>query len=203
MRNGLFSLGYLGIRPTHPHSELRGQCDWNEESANQKDMRLPSPKQSWMGKPLPFEQQLVPRLINTPFYSSGPLLNNAFQLHIVEIDHQSRDPPFTKKNIVYFPAEATNDFPVAIQVSKKYRITFLVRCLHIREPDFRGKPSSSLLNVKRRTESLAWTRRVNVDEQIIIMLNNTDPRQIVWGWWSLRQATLPDGAIRQSCQGCC
>ena len=138
MRNGLFLLGYLGIRPTRPHSELRGQCNYTarkEVSANRsKDMLLPSLKRSWMGTrsqpnclPLLFEQQLVQRLINTPFRSSGPLLNNAFQLHIVEIDHQSPDPPFTKKNVdVYFPAEATNDFPVAMQVSKKHGIIFLV-----------------------------------------------------------------------------
>ncbi|KAI6122688.1 hypothetical protein EDD16DRAFT_1570643 [Pisolithus croceorrhizus] len=49
------------------------------------------------------------------------------KLHVVEIDHTAPDPPFVKKAVdVYFPPEATNDFPVAIQVSKKHGIIFLV-----------------------------------------------------------------------------
>ncbi len=48
------------------------------------------------------------------------------QLHVVEIDHQAPDPPFTKRAVdVYFPPEATNDFPVAMQVSKKHGIVYL------------------------------------------------------------------------------
>ena len=49
------------------------------------------------------------------------------KLHIVEIDHQQGNPPFPKKAVdVYFPPEATNDFPVAMQVSQKYSIIYLV-----------------------------------------------------------------------------
>ncbi|TFK26167.1 clathrin heavy chain 1 [Coprinopsis marcescibilis] len=49
------------------------------------------------------------------------------KLHIVEIDHQAPDPPFAKKNVdVYFPPEANNDFPVAMQVSKKHGIVYMV-----------------------------------------------------------------------------
>ncbi|KAI0343145.1 clathrin heavy chain 1 [Trametopsis cervina] len=49
------------------------------------------------------------------------------KLHVVEIDHQAPDPQFTKKAVdVYFPPEATNDFPVAMQVSKKHGIVYLV-----------------------------------------------------------------------------
>lgn len=45
----------------------------------------------------------------------------------MEIDHQAPDPPFAKKAVdVYFPPEATNDFPVAMQVSKKHGIAYLV-----------------------------------------------------------------------------
>jgi clathrin heavy chain len=48
------------------------------------------------------------------------------QLHVVEIDHQAPDPPFAKRAVdVYFPLEATNDFPVAMQVSKKHGIVYL------------------------------------------------------------------------------
>lgn len=42
------------------------------------------------------------------------------KLHIVEIDHAQNAPQYTKKAVdVFFPAEATNDFPVAMQVSKR------------------------------------------------------------------------------------
>lgn len=45
----------------------------------------------------------------------------------MEIDHTAPDPPFVKKAVdVYFPPEATNDFPVAMQVSRKHGIIFLV-----------------------------------------------------------------------------
>lgn len=49
------------------------------------------------------------------------------KLHIVEVDHQASNPVFAKKAVdVYFPAEAVNDFPVAMQVSQKYSIIYLV-----------------------------------------------------------------------------
>jgi hypothetical protein len=49
------------------------------------------------------------------------------KLHIVEVDHQASNPVFAKKAMdVYFPTEATNDFPVAMQVSQRYSIIYLV-----------------------------------------------------------------------------
>ncbi|TXT13046.1 hypothetical protein VHUM_01447 [Vanrija humicola] len=49
------------------------------------------------------------------------------KLHIVEIGHQAPNPPFAKKAVdVFFPPEATNDFPVAMQVSEKHGIIYLV-----------------------------------------------------------------------------
>lgn len=49
------------------------------------------------------------------------------KLQIAEIDHQEPNPKFQKRAVeVYFPAEATNDFPVAMQVSQKYDIVYLV-----------------------------------------------------------------------------
>ncbi|PWN29567.1 putative CHC1-clathrin heavy chain [Jaminaea rosea] len=49
------------------------------------------------------------------------------KLHIVEIDHQQGNPTYTKKAVdVFFPSEAPNDFPVAMQVSKRYGIVYLV-----------------------------------------------------------------------------
>lgn len=49
------------------------------------------------------------------------------KLHVVEIGHQAPNPPFPKKAVdVFFPPEATNDFPVAMQVSEKHGIIYLV-----------------------------------------------------------------------------
>ncbi|KAH9902039.1 clathrin heavy chain [Xylariomycetidae sp. FL2044] len=49
------------------------------------------------------------------------------KLHIVEIDHPEGNRPFQKKAVdIYFPPEATNDFPVAMQVSQKYGIIYMV-----------------------------------------------------------------------------
>ncbi|KAI9336615.1 hypothetical protein DFJ73DRAFT_646661 [Zopfochytrium polystomum] len=49
------------------------------------------------------------------------------KLHIIEIDHKEGQPVFAKKAVdVFFPPEAANDFPVAMQISKKYDIIYLV-----------------------------------------------------------------------------
>ncbi|QRV88920.1 Clathrin [Ceratobasidium sp. AG-Ba] len=49
------------------------------------------------------------------------------KLHIVEIDHQAPNTPFQKKAVdVFFPPEATADFPVAVQASKQHGIVYLV-----------------------------------------------------------------------------
>ncbi|TPX38293.1 hypothetical protein SmJEL517_g00095 [Synchytrium microbalum] len=52
---------------------------------------------------------------------------NGAKLHIVEVDHKEGNPPFQKRAVdVFFPPEAVNDFPVAMQVSRKYDIIYLV-----------------------------------------------------------------------------
>jgi len=49
------------------------------------------------------------------------------KLHVVEIDPNPNNPRFVKKAVdVYFPAEATNDFPVAMQISKKYSVIYMI-----------------------------------------------------------------------------
>ena len=49
------------------------------------------------------------------------------KLHIVEVDHTAPNPQFQKKAVdIYFPAEAQSDFPVAMQVSNKYKVIYLV-----------------------------------------------------------------------------
>nr|POF03005.1 putative clathrin heavy chain [Quercus suber] len=49
------------------------------------------------------------------------------KLHIVEVDHTAPNPQFTKKAVdIYFPPEASSDFPVAMQVSRKFKVIYLV-----------------------------------------------------------------------------
>ena len=49
------------------------------------------------------------------------------KLHVVEIDHNPNNPQFPKIAVdLYFPPEATNDFPVALQVSQKYSVAYVV-----------------------------------------------------------------------------
>lgn len=49
------------------------------------------------------------------------------KMHIVEVDHAETNPVFQKKAVdIYFPAEAVNDFPVALQVSQKYGIIYVI-----------------------------------------------------------------------------
>ena len=145
---------------------------------------------------MPYERQLEQRsdsrLVARSYLSQFP-----FQLHIVEIDHQAPDPPFTKKNVdVYFPPEATNDFPVAMQVSKKHGIIFLVTkygfihlydlesgtCVYMNrisgETIFvtaEHEATNGIIGVNKKGQVLS----VSVDEQTIIpyiltTLNNTE-----------------------------
>ncbi|KAJ3555518.1 hypothetical protein NM688_g2533 [Phlebia brevispora] len=119
------------------------------------------------------------------------------KLHIVEIDHAAPNPPFTKKAVdVYFPPEATNDFPVAMQVSKKHGIVYLVTkygfihlydlesgaCIYMNrisgETIFvtaEYEASHGIIGVNKKGQVLS----VNVDEQTIVpyiltTLNNTE-----------------------------
>ncbi|KAJ3481158.1 hypothetical protein NLI96_g7849 [Meripilus lineatus] len=119
------------------------------------------------------------------------------KLHIVEIDHTAPDAPFAKKAVdVYFPPEATNDFPVAMQVSKKHGIIYLVTkygfihlydlesgaCIYMNrisgETIFvtaEHEATNGIIGVNKKGQVLS----VNVDEQTVIpyilqTLNNTE-----------------------------
>ncbi|EKM49484.1 uncharacterized protein PHACADRAFT_264985 [Phanerochaete carnosa HHB-10118-sp] len=119
------------------------------------------------------------------------------KLHIVEIDHQAPDPQFTKKAVdVYFPPEATNDFPVAMQVSKKHGIIYLVTkygFIHLYDLDtgaciYMNRISGETIFVTAEHDSTngiigvnkkGQVLSVNVDDQTIIpyiltTLNNTE-----------------------------
>ncbi|KAF8839147.1 clathrin heavy-chain terminal domain and linker [Paxillus ammoniavirescens] len=114
-----------------------------------------------------------------------------------KIDHTAPDPPFIKKAVdVYFPPEATNDFPVAMQVSQKHGIIFLVTkygFIHLYDLESGARiymnrlsgetifvtaehgASHGIIGVNRKGQVLS----VSVDEQTIIpyiltILRNTE-----------------------------
>ncbi|KAF8582771.1 clathrin heavy chain 1 [Ramaria rubella] len=119
------------------------------------------------------------------------------KLHIVEIDHNAANPVFQKKAVdVYFPAEATNDFPVSMQVSKRHGIIYLVTkygfihlydletgaCVYMNrisgETIFvtaEHEATDGIIGVNKKGQVLS----VNVDDQTIVpyilaTLNNTE-----------------------------
>lgn len=64
---------------------------------------------------------------DTKLFTFAVRTANGAKLHVVEIDHQAANPVFQKKTVdVYFPTEAVNDFPVAMQVSARFSIIYLV-----------------------------------------------------------------------------
>ncbi|SCU97855.1 LAMI_0F11782g1_1 [Lachancea mirantina] len=52
----------------------------------------------------------------------------AGELRIIEIDHDSANPkPYQKKTVdIFFPPDAVNDFPLALQVSEKYGVVYVL-----------------------------------------------------------------------------
>ncbi len=63
----------------------------------------------------------------TQVFVCGNRTATAGQLHIIEIDHDNNNPPFQKKTVdIFFPPDAVNDFPISLQISKKYGIIYLL-----------------------------------------------------------------------------
>lgn len=114
------------------------------------------------------------------------------KLHIIEVGQPpAGQPPFTKKSAdVFFPAEAQNDFPVAMQVSAKYDVIYLITkygyihlydietatCIYMNrisgETIFVTAPHEStggIIGVNRKGQVLS----VSVDEDNIIPYINT------------------------------
>jgi clathrin heavy chain len=114
------------------------------------------------------------------------------KLHVVEIDPDPNNARFAKKAVdVYFPQEATNDFPVAMQVSSKYSVVYMITkygfihlydletatCIFMNrissETIFitsRDAESAGIIGVNRKGQVLA----VSVDDNTIVpyLLNN-------------------------------
>ncbi|KAJ1548234.1 hypothetical protein HK096_008280 [Nowakowskiella sp. JEL0078] len=63
----------------------------------------------------------------TKLFAFSARSTTSSKLHIVEIDHKEGTPVFQKRAVdVFYPPDAAPDFPVAMQISKKYSIIFLV-----------------------------------------------------------------------------
>lgn len=139
------------------------------------------------------------------------------KLHIVEVDHQAPNPQFQKRAVdIYFPAEAVNDFPVAMQVSQRYKVIYLVTkygFIHLYDLEtgttiFMNRissetifttagdaESSGIVGVNRKGQVLS----VSVDETTIIpyLLQNSENAELAYKLAS--RAGLPgaDGLYQQ------
>ncbi|KRT86899.1 hypothetical protein AMK59_1082, partial [Oryctes borbonicus] len=114
------------------------------------------------------------------------------KLHIIEVgQHPTGNQPFPKKTVdVFFPTEAQNDFPVAMQVSAKYDVIYLITkygyihlydiesgtCIYMNrissETIFVTAPheaTGGIIGVNRRGQVLS----VSVDEDNVIRYINT------------------------------
>jgi clathrin heavy chain len=143
------------------------------------------------------------------------------KLHVVEIDHAQANPAFPKRQVdVYFPQEATNDFPVAMQVSQKYGLVYLVTkygFIHLNDLEtgqnifvnrissetiFITAPTSDstgLVGVNRKGQVL----QVNVDESTIIPYLLTNPANTGLATKLASRGGLPgaDGLLQQQFEG--
>ncbi|KAJ7061039.1 armadillo-type protein [Mycena amicta] len=95
-----------------------------------------------------------------------------FSLPVVEIDHTAPDPAFVEKAVdAYFPPEATNDFPVAMQVSKKHSIIYLVTkygFIHLYDLD---SGASGYMN---HIHKCVYVDKQTIVAYILSVLNNTE-----------------------------
>ncbi|KAG2142781.1 uncharacterized protein EDB93DRAFT_1252251 [Suillus bovinus] len=112
----------------------------------------------------------------TKLFAFAARTTTGTELHDIKINHTAPDPAFVKKAVdVYFPPEVTNDFPVAMQVSKKHGIIFLVSFTCMTWIVAHHEASNGINGVNKMGQVLS----VSVDEQIIIpyiltTLNNTE-----------------------------
>ncbi|RNA05151.1 clathrin heavy chain 1 isoform X3, partial [Brachionus plicatilis] len=109
------------------------------------------------------------------------------KLHIIEVGTpQTGNQPYSKKAVdVFYPAEAQNDFPVAMQASKKYNVFYLITkygYIHIYDVDtatclFMNRisadtifvtaphdPTSGIIGVNRKGQVLS----VTIDEENLV-----------------------------------
>ena len=98
------------------------------------------------------------------------------KLHVVEIDPNPNNQRFAKKAVdMYFPQEATNDFPVAMQVSNRYSIVYMITkygFIHLYDLEtatciFMNRISSETIFVTARDSESAGIIGVNRKGQVL------------------------------------
>ncbi|KAG9304457.1 hypothetical protein G9A89_020021 [Geosiphon pyriformis] len=63
----------------------------------------------------------------TQLFTFAVRTSTGAKLHVVEVDHKQENPAYVKKAVdVFFPPEAKEDFPVGMQIGKKYDIIYLL-----------------------------------------------------------------------------
>lgn len=91
-------------------------------------------------------------------------------LHIIEIDHVDGNPPFPKKTVdIFFPPDATNDFPVSLQASNEFGIIYILTkygFIHLYDIE-----SGTNLFVNRITADAVFTAAPYNNGQGIITIN--------------------------------
>ncbi|KAK9476898.1 hypothetical protein V1514DRAFT_335500 [Lipomyces japonicus] len=92
------------------------------------------------------------------------------KLHVVEIDAPASALKYTKKAVdIQFPPEATNDFPVGLQVSAKYGVLFVVTkygFIHLYDLD-----SGSLIFMNRISSETVFTTSTYESSSGIVAIN--------------------------------
>ncbi|KAI9701356.1 MAG: hypothetical protein M1820_006578 [Bogoriella megaspora] len=146
---------------------------------------------------------------DTKLFSFAVRSATGAKLHVVEIDPQPSNPRFQKQQKdIYFPAEATSDFPVALQVSQKYGVLYIVTkygFIHIHDletgnPIFMNRISTDTIFVTSPDSESAGIVGVNrkgqvlhiaVDENTIVpyLMENPANSQIAYKLAS--RASLP------------
>lgn len=138
--------------------------------------------------------------VDTHLFTFAVRTAGGAKMHVVEIDHQPNAPTFPKKAVdLFFPENAVNDFPVAMQVSKRYNIAYVAtkygfihlydletgRCLFMNrissETIFTTAPdqdSTGIVLINRKGQVLT----VSVDENTIIpyLLQNSENAELAY-----------------------
>lgn len=105
------------------------------------------------------------------------------KLHIVEIDHQEGNPVYQKKAVdLYFPPELPNDFPVAVEVSVKYGLVYIITkygLIHLYDLEtgvciFMNRISSDSVFTATKYEATSGIIAINRKGQVLSVSINED-----------------------------
>ncbi|KAG0638061.1 armadillo-type protein [Tuber brumale] len=123
---------------------------------------------------------------DTKLFTFAVRTGQGAKLHVVEVDHVAANPVFQKKAVdVYFPAEAVNDFPVAMQISPRFSIIYLVTkygFIHLYDLEtgaciFMNRISSETIFITAPHEASSGIIGVNRKGQVLCV--SVDENQII------------------------